>query len=95
MRLKRHGDTRQFEIESAPQNDVTAAEGGSNFVRITINGREIAATVTPMPDGSAVVDIDGRRARVAAARERSSIMVAAGPLTAEFSLVEGRGADAR
>lgn len=93
MRLKRQGDARQFEIESLPP--VGAREkpdGARQSVRIAIDGRDIAGTVAAMPDGSALVEINGRRMRVAAARRASSIMVCAGPLTAEFSAVEGRAA---
>jgi len=61
-------------------------------VRVKIDGREIAATVAPMPDGSAIVELNGRRVRVAGARRSSSIMVAAGPFVAEFTAVEGRAA---
>ena len=92
MKLKRQGDTRQFEIESAapPGSAREAADDTSGLKRLTIDGREIAASVAPMPDGSAIIEIGGRRVRVAAARRRSSIMVCAGPLTAELTSVEGR-----
>ena len=51
--------------------------------------------VATMPDGSAMVELGGRRVRVAGARLRSSIVVAAGPFAAEFVMVEGRAATSR
>ena len=93
MKLKRQGDAREFEVELLAQNKQDDADaGGPRAVRITIDGREVAATVAPMPDGSAMVELDGRRVRVAGARMRSSIVVAAGPCAAEFVMVEGRAA---
>lgn len=93
MKLKRQGDAREFEVELLAQNkqDDTGV-GGPRAVRIVIDGREIAATVAAMPDGSAMVELGGRRVRVAGARLRSSIVAAAGPFAAEFVMVEGRTA---
>lgn len=91
MKLKRQSDAREFEVELLAQNKKDDADaGGPRAVRITIDGREVAATVAPMPDGSAMVELAGRRVRVAGARLRSSIVVAAGPCAAEFVMVEGR-----
>jgi biotin carboxyl carrier protein len=93
MKLKRQGDAREFEVELLAQNRQNDTDGGARrAIRITIDGREVAATVAPMPDGSAIVELDGRRVRVAGVRLRSSIVVAAGPLAAEFVVVEGRAA---
>jgi len=99
MKLKRQGDAREFEVELLAQNrqkkqagQNEAEVGGLRAVRIAIDGREIAATVATMPDGSAMVEMGGRRVRVAGARRRSSIAVAAGPFAAEFVMVEGRTA---
>jgi len=93
MKLKRQGDAREFEVELLAQNKQDGTEaGGARAVRIIINRREVAATVAAMPDGSAMVEFDGRRVRVAGARRRSSIAVAAGPFAAEFVMVEGRTA---
>jgi len=96
MKLKRQGDAREFEVELLAQNkqakqDETDARG-PHAVRISIDGREVAATVATMPDGSAMVELGGRRVRVTGARRRSSIVVAAGPFAAEFVMVEGRTA---
>ena len=93
MKLKRQGDAREFEVEllaQSAQNDTGA--GAPRGIRITIDGREVAAAVAPMSDGSAIVEVGGRRVRVTGAGLRSSIVVAAGPLAAEFVIVEGRTA---
>jgi 3-methylcrotonyl-CoA carboxylase alpha subunit len=94
MKLKRQGDAREFEVELLAQNkqDQPDHADGRRAVRITIDGREITATVATMPDGSAIMDLGGRRVRVAGARRRSSIVAAAGPFAAEFVMVEGRAA---
>jgi biotin carboxyl carrier protein len=96
MKLRRQGDAREFEVELLAHNkrDQPDREDGDGrrAVRITIDGREIAATVAAMPDGTSMVDLGGRRVRVAGARRRSSIVAAAGPLAAEFIVVEGRTA---
>lgn len=94
MKLKRQGDAREFDVELLAQDQrghQDAADAGApGAVRISIDGRETAATVTPLPDGSAMVELDGRRIRVAGARRRSSILAAAGPFAAEFVIVERR-----
>ncbi|HVB79312.1 MAG TPA: biotin/lipoyl-containing protein [Candidatus Binataceae bacterium] len=97
MKLKRQGDAREFEVELLVRNTQKNQDGqddtdadGTRAVRIKIDGRELAATVAAMPDGSAMVELGGRRVRVAGARRRSSIAVAAGPYAAEFVMVEGR-----
>jgi acetyl/propionyl-CoA carboxylase alpha subunit len=93
MKLKRQGDAREFEVEIPAQTSQNETEAGvPRAIRTTIDGREVAATVAPMADGSAIVELNGRRLRVAGARLRSSIVVAAGPFAAEFIMVEGRTA---
>jgi 3-methylcrotonyl-CoA carboxylase alpha subunit len=98
MKLKRQGDAREFEVELLAQNQqekpTQEERDGASVarVRVIIDGREVAATVAAMPDGSAIVDLGGWRVRVAGARRRSSIVVATGPLAAEFVLIEGRTA---
>lgn len=82
MRLKRRGDSREFEVE------LIAHDAGE--ARVSVDGREIVAALTPMADGSVVMTIGGRRVRVAGARGRSSIMAAAGPLAADFVTLEER-----
>lgn len=82
MRLRPQGGSREYEVE------LIAHDGGE--VRVSIDGREVVASLTPMPDGSVVVAIGGRRVRIAGARRRTSVMVAAGPLAAEFAALEER-----
>ena len=60
MKLKRQSDAREFEVELLAQHKQDDADaGGPRAVRITIDGREVAATVAPMPDGSAMVELAG------------------------------------
>jgi len=82
VKLRRLGDPREFELET-----LSADRAG---VRVRIDGREVAAAFTLMPDGSAIVTLEGYRLRVAGARLRSAIVAAAGPFAAEFVPVEGR-----
>jgi glutaconyl-CoA/methylmalonyl-CoA decarboxylase subunit gamma len=82
MRLKRRGDSREFEVELIALDKGTA--------RVSVDGREVVAALTPMVDGSVVVAIGARRVRVAGVRRRSSIIAAAGPLAAEFVQIEER-----
>lgn len=99
MKFKRQGDAREFEVEllaesrQKKQGGETAAEAdGARALRVAIDGREVTARVATMPDGSAMVELGGRRVRVAGARRRASIAVAAGPYAAEFVMIEGRTA---
>ena len=80
MKLKRIGDGREFDAQ------LVAAEGGR--IPALADGREIAAGVEQLPDGSALLTIGTRRLRVFAARRNSSILVAVGPSTFEFAPVE-------
>lgn len=82
MRLKRSSGSREFEVEVVAHD--------ASQMRVSVDGREIVAALTPMADGSVVIAIGGRRARIAGARRRSSIMVATGPLAAEFVALEQR-----
>jgi 3-methylcrotonyl-CoA carboxylase alpha subunit len=91
MKLRRQGDTREFEVELlAPDAPASAGADRAQAIRVLIDGREIAVSVAPLPDGSAMVESGRRRVRVAGARLRSSIVAAAGPFAAEFVMVEGR-----
>jgi biotin carboxyl carrier protein len=93
MKLRRQGDAREFEVELLAQNQPGKTDAhGTRAVCIIIDGREVVATIAAMPDGSAMVELGGRRVRVAGARLRSSIVAAAGPFAAEFIIVEGRTA---
>lgn len=93
MKLKRQGEVREFEVDLLALNQQDQADtSGLRRVRIMIDGREVAATIAPMPDGSAMLDLGGRRVRVAGLRRSSSVKVASGPFTAEFVTIEGRAA---
>jgi len=82
MKFKQVGDSRESEIEIIARDGTT--------VRARIDGVEVVAELQPLADGAAIVQIDGRRVRVLGMRTRSSILVAAGPASFEFSAVESR-----
>jgi glutaconyl-CoA/methylmalonyl-CoA decarboxylase subunit gamma len=86
MRFRRSGDGSEFEVE------VLSHDRGS--VRARIDGREVDATVQPLPDGSSILATGARRVRVFGTRRGSSILVAAGPLAVELNPVEGRSSRA-
>ena len=45
MKLKRQGHAREFEVEFLAQGGQTATDAGApRAIRITIDGREVAAT---------------------------------------------------
>ena len=95
LKLKRQGDAQVFEVELLAQNDASDSDSArqqDRAVLLAIDGRKLEARIVPMPDGSAIVELEGRRVRVAAARRRAAILAAAGPFTAEFSIVEEREA---
>jgi 3-methylcrotonyl-CoA carboxylase alpha subunit len=83
MKLKWAGDPREFDVE------IVARDG--RVLRARIDGVEIAAEAERCTDGSAIISAGDRRVRVAAARRRNSIYVAAGPAHYEFVLIEGHG----
>jgi acetyl/propionyl-CoA carboxylase alpha subunit len=87
MKLKRVGDTREFEVE------ILAREGAE--VRARIDGVEVIAHLEPLADGSTTARVADRRVRVFGARLRNAILVAAGPASFEFVTVEGRIGAAR
>lgn len=91
MKLRRQGDKREFEVELlAHDRPADVPAGAARTISISIDGREVVASIAPMPDGSAMVELGGRRIRVAGARLRASIAAAAGPFAAEFVIIEGR-----
>ena len=91
MKLRRQGDKREFEIELlARDRQADALAGAARTINISIDGRAVVASVAPMPDGSAMVELGRRRIRVAGARLQASIAAVAGPFAAEFVVVEGR-----
>jgi acetyl/propionyl-CoA carboxylase alpha subunit len=84
MKVKAAGGNREFDVE------ILARDGAS--IRLRIDGEEVTAEIERIAGGEAVLRLDGRRARVQAARRRDSILVAVGPAAFEFIRVEGRGA---
>ncbi len=89
VKIKRQGDARVFDVELLAQNDESDSEDARS-VRLTIDGRELEASIVPMRDGSAMIELGGRRVRMAAAKRRAAIFAAVGPFTAEFSVAEER-----
>jgi acetyl/propionyl-CoA carboxylase alpha subunit len=84
MKLREAGSPHQFEVE------VTATGGGSAQVRI--DGEEIVAALETTSAETTIVRIGRRAVRIFAARQRNSILVAAGPAQFEFVPVEARAA---
>jgi biotin carboxyl carrier protein len=80
MKLKRSGDTREFEVE------IFARDG--NLLRARIGTRDVSATLEPVSAGGAILTIGDRRWRVFAARRSSSIVVGVGPQCFELAPVE-------
>jgi len=87
MKLRRIGDTREFDVE------ILAREGGS--VRARIDGVEVTAHLEPLADGSTTIRVADRRVRVFGGRSRNAILVAAGPASFEIVTVEKRLGAAR
>ncbi len=83
MKFRLAGDPDIFEVE------LIAMDGRS--ARARVNGEEIVAVIEPTFAGG-IVRIGGRAVRVFAARQPSSILVAAGPAQFEFIPVEARSA---
>jgi len=84
MKLKWPGDPREFDVEIVARDGLT--------VTARIDGREVVAQVERCADGSALIQVGNQRLRVAAARNRNSMLVAAGPAHYEFMALEERGA---
>lgn len=82
MKLRLAGGAREFDVE------IVALDGRT--ARVRIDGEEVTAKVEPMPDGSTIIRMNGRRSRIFSARSRDSILVAAGPTTFEFVPAVGR-----
>jgi len=87
MKVKQVGDQREIEVAIAARDGAT--------VHARIDGIDVIAQLEPLPDGGAILQIDGRRIRIAGARTRNSILVAAGPASFEFVPVEGRAGASR
>jgi biotin carboxyl carrier protein len=87
MKVKQIGDSREIEVE------IVARDGAT--MRARIDGVDLIAQFEPLADGAAVLQFDGRRVRIAGARTRNSVLVAAGPASFEFVPVEGRAGASR
>lgn len=87
MKLKRPGDSREFEAA------IVAREAGS--LRVSIDGEEIDVAVEPAADGAAILRIGDRRLHWRAMRSRNALMVAAGPANFTFAEVESHAGGAR
>jgi 3-methylcrotonyl-CoA carboxylase alpha subunit len=87
MKLKQVGDPREIEVEIVARDGTT--------VHARIDGNEVVAQFEPLADGSAILQIEGRRVCIFGARRRNSILVAAGPASFEFTTVEGRAGASR
>jgi 3-methylcrotonyl-CoA carboxylase alpha subunit len=83
MKFKRPDGTAVPDVE-------LLARDGSN-IRLRIGEDELAATVEMMGDGSAMIQVAGRRLRACGVRRRNSILVAVGPGHFEFVAAENRG----
>jgi len=82
LKLKRIGGSREREIEILDISD--------SRITARIDGEEIAAQIERLPDGSAMLELEERRYRIAGSKRASSILVAAGPMSAEYQMVEAR-----
>ncbi|MGH8012241.1 MAG: biotin/lipoyl-containing protein [Bryobacteraceae bacterium] len=76
MKFKRLADGGLFDVEILAHKD--------SKVQVRVNGEERLIEVVMMPDQSALLSLNGSGLRVAAARQRDSILVAAGPLACQF-----------
>ncbi len=82
LRFKRigGGSEREVDLVAVSDSDLTAR----------IDGEEISAALETLADGSAMLVVGGRRYRIAGRRRANSILVAAGPMSAEYQVVEAR-----
>lgn len=81
LKLKRSG-TSEHEVEIVAITD--------SMVTARIDGEEVSASLTSLTDGSAMLAIGDRRYHVIGAKRGSSILVAAGAMSAEYQIVEAR-----
>ncbi|HXN85496.1 MAG TPA: biotin/lipoyl-containing protein [Candidatus Binataceae bacterium] len=82
LKLKRVGGIAEREIE--------ILEVSESRVTARIEGEQVAAQIERLPDGSAMLEIEERRYRIAGSKRPKSIVVAAGPTSAEYQIVEAR-----
>ncbi len=82
LRLKRIGGSPEREVELVSISD--------SAVAARIDGEEISAEMETLPDSSAMLAIGDRRYHISGAKRANAILVAAGPMSAEYQIVEAR-----
>jgi acetyl-CoA/propionyl-CoA carboxylase biotin carboxyl carrier protein len=82
MKFRLTGLSQEFDVE-------LAADAG-DAASVRINGKEIPAVIEPKSADDIIVRIGSRPVRVFVARQRNSILVAAGPAQFEFIFAETR-----
>ena len=82
LKLKRIGGSSEREIEILDISD--------SRITARIDGEETSAQIERLPDGSAMLELEQRRYRIAGAKRVKSIAVAAGAMSAEYQIVEAR-----
>ena len=87
MKLQRVSDHHEAEVE-------LVARTGST-IRARIGQDELSSAFERLPDGSAILELDGRHYRVSGARRGDSLLVTVGPRGFEFKPVVPRRASAR
>jgi len=81
LRLKRAG---------GPEREVEFASVSDSVITASIDGEEISARVERLADGSAMLAIGERRYHIAGLKRGTSLLVAAGAMSAEYQIVEKR-----
>jgi 3-methylcrotonyl-CoA carboxylase alpha subunit len=82
LRFKRIGGGAEREVE------LVSVSGSALTARI--DGQEISGTIESRADGSAILALGGHRYHISGSRRANAIVVAAGPLSAEYQIVETR-----
>jgi biotin carboxyl carrier protein len=80
MKLKRAGDSREFDVE------VTSRDGAE--LRLRVAGREVVAQFVATGDGGGILALDGQRYPIFGVRRKDSIAVSVGPASFEFKTVD-------
>jgi biotin carboxyl carrier protein len=81
LKLKRSG---------GPEHEVELVAISDSMVTARVDGEEISATRASLTDSSAMLAIGGRRYHISGTKRGNSILVAAGPMSAEYQIVEAR-----
>ena len=80
MKLKRAGDSREFDVELLSRD-------GANL-RLRVAGREIVAHFDSTGDGGGILELDGVRYPIFGVLRKDSIAVSLGPASYEFKAVD-------